>query len=505
MALRAGYYGLKRFERNKLLDLAASIPADISPDNPIAGKNDVLATVDLLKDTTGWTGKNKLPNLLSSGTDSAGVTYTKNADGSVSMSASTISANTDRAIYDTRDTGVVNFLKGQSLVLYKGLEDTNVKMLINAYQDNSYVKTIVDLENGVVSQPFVLDYVGYNCVRITVYVKSTADLTTPKTIYPMICEKSVYDISPAYEPYHASVEDWYWSENAKTGAHNFLNTEKFETGAKDGITSTIRPDKGISLTGTPTIQSGTISFRNYGTILKAGTYKYKLNKKPKGSCIVGVNDNTSGLGNYKILAELRTNMTEISFTVTDEDLASKPYVFCELCVHSSAGTIDEVYYPQILLNEDTFGGFMPFAMTNRELTEMATTKDVTVTAGTDVTVNANTHVYSKAGVVTGSLRLEIGATLTAGATIATLGVKPKGTTYAIAIDNTDASVIPIIIGTNGAVQLFASFVPTEGHQLLIPISFIDDPGAVTNREISAEPEVKETKKATKKKVIKEEE
>lgn len=59
MALRAGYYGLKRSIKNKLTLLAASMPADISPDNPIAGKNDVLAGINLLGNTVGWIGKNR--------------------------------------------------------------------------------------------------------------------------------------------------------------------------------------------------------------------------------------------------------------------------------------------------------------------------------------------------------------------------------------------------------------------------------------------------------------
>ena len=336
-------------------------------------KADKSSVISALDDTVGWVGQNKIPfpyNL--SDVSGSGITFTADANGVVDADGTTSGVS---SLYFSRRDGVA----GNKMLLPAGTwkvvggKSSNAYLSVGCTENNAYKLIGTDTGNGFV---FTLTEPTYIQISLDIYNTTVSH----EKISPMVSTKEQYDLSPTFKPPHESVEDWYWSENAKTGVHNFLNTEKFETGTKDGITLTVRPDKGISLTGTPTIQSGTIFFRNYGTILKAGTYKYKLNKNPKGSCVVGVNDSISGLGNYKVLTTLTTNMTEISFTVTDEDLASKPYVFCELGVHYSAGTIDEVYYPQILLNEDTFGGFMPFAMTNRQLTDAVTPKKLEETS-----------------------------------------------------------------------------------------------------------------------------
>ena len=121
------------------------------------------------------------------------------------------------------------------------------------------------------------------------------------------------------------------------------------------------------------------------------------------------------------------------------------------------------------ISDDTY---VPYAMTNRELTEIAQEKNVTITAGENITVNSNTSVRCKNNVVAGSMRLEIGATLSAGATIATIDVKPKSTVYSVAVENASGNAMPIVIGANGNIQLFGAYVPTNGHHLIIPVSYI---------------------------------
>lgn len=97
--------------------------------------------------------------------------------------------------------------------------------------------------------------------------------------------------------------------------------------------------------------------------------------------------------------------------------------------------------------------------------------DVTVTPEEDITVHANTKVYEKGKYISGSLRLEIGTTLTAGSALVTLSKSSKGTVYTLGVDTSDGSIIPLICGTDGKVYLFGSFVPTSGHTLLIPINY----------------------------------
>ena len=501
MALRAGYYGLKRFERNKLLDLAVSIPADIGPDNPIASKSDISATVDLLKDTTGWLGGNELPSdIVNLGTSGSGVVEkTLATDANAIAFVGEIKSNTD---YVVKAEGGNRFRV--ALATVKPANGTAV----NIIYDNASVRNH-SFNSG-----------AYNYIYLLADYQGTGTL---ETIKPMLLTEEQYKLNPAYRPYHGTVDEVKADKTEVQTSISLLDDTVGWVG-KNKMNAKFKNSEAPNIVVTPHYgANGLLEYVNLNgnnpdgekiliqfaarldgdLILPNGNYKFSIGVSNENIKLqVGRNSSGPTSGSFVLLATSSYGDSDLSFT------QDQPYGLTVQIFAKANSTFDNVkVYPMVCTTEQYAlnPSYRPY---HESVEEMLATKDVTVTAGTDVTVNANTHVYSKTGIVSGSMCLEIGGTLTAGATIATLGVKPKGTTYAIAIDNTDASVIPIIIDTNGAVQLFASFVPTEGHQLLIPISFIDDPGAVTNREISAkiEPEYKyQAKKNNQKKVIKEEE
>lgn len=179
MALRAGYYGVKRRIWEALQATTAKNVQDIT---------------DIWSNNTIMGAKNLLPNNLVT-TSSQSVTFTHDADGGISLSG-TAGANVDAAIYDTRDSG--ELWRGLTLIVSKGLDNANIKILVNAYTDTTYVKTLVDLDSGTESAPITIDYSGYNRVRVTAYVKSGTN-TTGKKIYPMF--RLATDPDDTYAPY----------------------------------------------------------------------------------------------------------------------------------------------------------------------------------------------------------------------------------------------------------------------------------------------------------------
>ena len=138
MALRAGYYGLKRFERNKLSILAASTPADISPDNPIAGKNDVLASIDLIDDTVGWVSKNLFITKNGSGTTDSGLTESE------------VEIIATRITKDTIDAPYINGLNITAKdISAKEITGKNIKSSTNSWYINDSGSFQLGGSNGI--------------------------------------------------------------------------------------------------------------------------------------------------------------------------------------------------------------------------------------------------------------------------------------------------------------------------------------------------------------------
>lgn len=207
MALRAGYFGLKRFEKNKLSVLAASMPADISPDNPIAGKNDVLATVDLMKDTTGWIGGNECVNNAVSKTEN-GVTWAVNADKSISAYGQPtegdayIDVNSEANVSANGVAWICNGCPSG------GANDKYYSQLRLSNPNGTWYGARIDTGNGyqlTEAEVTANVKIQYRCV-----IPSGAPAipqSSPIVFRPMIISPEQYALNPSYRPYHESVEE----------------------------------------------------------------------------------------------------------------------------------------------------------------------------------------------------------------------------------------------------------------------------------------------------------
>ena len=461
----------------------------------------VTATVDLLKDTTGWLGGNECVNNAVSKAEN-GVTWTVNADKSISAYGQPIEGD---AYIDVNSganvsaNGVAWICKGCPS---DGGNDKYYSQIRLGNPDGTWHGARTDTGNGyqlTTAEVTANVKIQYRCV-----IPSGAPAipqSSPIVFRPMIISPEQYALNPSYRPYHGSVE----AELAKKAStadvaaiaevipSSATSSNKVATAADVTATVDLLKDTtgwtGKNLLrlpyseGTNTRNGITWTVNSDGTITANGTSTadevfsvYDGNTLPRDiplTVVGGVSNNlylyVNGRKNgqwVKTYVEQRGEPKE--FTILSTDDVDEIYVRLRINANQ---TVNNLVFYLMICRSDEYAFAPTYEPYHESVEEMFATKDVTVTAGTDVTVNANTHVYSKAGVVTGSLRLEIGATLSAGATIATLSAIPKNTTYAIGIDNTDKSVIPIIIGNNGAVQLFGGFIPTSGNQLLIPIAY----------------------------------
>lgn len=276
MALRAGYYGLKRSLKDKLFNLAASTPADIGPDNPIAGYNDVAASINLLDDTVGWTGKQKItfPYYQIAPTFTRdGVTYTTDDKGVITATsngqAATGSAEAQLHGRLNTPTYVPMYLPIGKYVISPLCEDSDIRIQA-ATTYNSAFSGLSEYVYGTDVGYFEItantnsDYkLEDGSVLCAIYIasKNSTKVWNNIKIFPIICLEKLFKLSPTYEPYHASVAETLESligDELSTTGLTYTNCEYVAGGyviSGNICTVNIRvkatADAGISINGLP--------------------------------------------------------------------------------------------------------------------------------------------------------------------------------------------------------------------------------------------------------------
>lgn len=198
MALKAGYYGVKKNILDELEQLDGILPAGVSKDNKLATAGDINASVTLLDDTVGWIGKNMFMVTATNHTKNDVIFTIDN--GVVELSGTStgdINVGSDNGTLGT----ISGLTVGETYILSGcpegGSSDTYRLVIRNDTTTSEYY---VDTGNGI---EFTAKDVTY-----TVYIRANSGINlTGKIFKAMISKRKVYVYSPIYEPYHESVED----------------------------------------------------------------------------------------------------------------------------------------------------------------------------------------------------------------------------------------------------------------------------------------------------------
>lgn len=406
-------------------------------------QNNVKANTQLISESIwGENGKNLLkPNREVGYTQEInGVTYIVNDDYSITGDG-TASAGANLS-----NVSSVYLQAGEEYILSGGEN-------LQFYYKPNYTKLNI---NASVPRRFIAPETGEYQAYFLCSNGTTLDNVT---IYPMLRKANILD--PTYEPYHPSVKDSMFprEEQRVLGAKNLLKNEGVRKVA-DGITYTINADGTITADGTATAD------------VLLGIKRHFDGKDFNGMILSGCPAG-GGISTY----DMYMCMEQSPYTHYADDHGNGAYVNCPTTVDCqivirirNGQTVNNLVFKPMLSFDG--GEFVPYAMTNKELTDVVKEKIVNVTAGENVTVNANTSVRCKSNIVAGSIRLEIGTTLSASAIIATIDVKPKSTVYAVAVENNGGASMPVVIGANGNIQLFGAYIPTSGNHLIIPVSYV---------------------------------
>ena len=342
------------------------VPSGASISNKLATASDVNAKISW-DDASKSVKKNLLnPNDLKASDTIYGVTLTKQSDGSMAI-ANTANA-TNVIQLNIGGTGLIKLSDGN--YTYSVGRTMTVKV-VGARISGDY-NTFAQSDSGTVD--FTADsslYKGYY-IQIGV-VNGTA---YSGYIYPMIRYASVGD--DTFVPYIPdNTELMTWTANEVLGAENLFAS--FVSESKNGMEFTVDSDGVVDVDGQPS--ANYVNIKSVFT-LKKGTYT-----------VSGV---PSGFGTNKMVIALY-DMNNVQIAVDDgsgavftlsADTRLQGYVY----VYQAYGDFDHVkVYPMINLGT-VARAFVPYAMTNRELTEVVETDLTEYVNTTNFTVGTGGYV-----------------------------------------------------------------------------------------------------------------
>ncbi len=368
----------------------------ISPDNgtTIYNLKDIEARKRvpevLLKDTVGWTGKNLIRHPYSeTSVTKNGVNFTYNAtDGSVTLQG-TATAAIDYYLFphNTQYPYRQEFLKRKDLVLSGGYSDS----IFLSFWNIDGLGAAAQSKGSERAFSFTNENANFNCV---IHVNNETVISEPITIHPMLRDASITD--DTFEPYHESVEEVVGdirAEQRVLGAKNLCES-RCPTSTSYGITCTKNNDGSYTISGVNNgVDASTIridqSSAGGSDNLKSYNGRYTISL---------LDGSGNAVENLRII--LMQNSTWVSQLGTSYDGVGKSTAnvnltdcFILISVQKNADfTTPVTVYPMLRLASDPDDTYVPYAMTNREITEELTVQKSAVTdivSGASISNNHN--------------------------------------------------------------------------------------------------------------------
>lgn len=245
----------------------------------------------------------------------------------------------------------------------KGVQNNNVTLLVEAYNNNTWVKVLSSESYTVAESKFTVDYSNYNNLRISIRIKSGVTLSNVD-VKPMI--RLATDPDSTYEPYAATNQQLTGliSNDFANGAVNLcptiITSQTVDTGGTN-VTIVVNSDGTFTVNGTVTNSTNINVTDVLVNFLKAGK-RYKLSGSPSGSSNSTYRLYISATGGEA------DNGNGYEFTL--EQLANGARV--RLALFAGAILSNVVFKPMITLadmpNSD-YNHYVPYAMSNKEITD----------------------------------------------------------------------------------------------------------------------------------------
>ena len=296
------------------------------------------ATETELRDTVGWTGKNRLPYPYkdTTKTSTTGVTFTVNSNGSITIDTG------GSATSGTADFKLWGAWASISEVLPSGnytatINNTNSNITLTAVYNSTTLATGTD--NLSISAP---DGISYLMIRVA----SGATISNV-TIYPMLRKAAITDST--YEPYHASVKQTLRDAEVIEGKNLLANNAP--SGRYANIDYTRNSDGSLTLNGTASANNGEYTF----DILTLQPGRYILSKSGRSDGYFQVVDDP-------VTQELyAAGTSDAAFT-----LSTTTRLRFRFRVLSGAVFSNATFYPMLRRADDGDGTYVPYYRTTEQ-------------------------------------------------------------------------------------------------------------------------------------------
>lgn len=383
MSLRAGYRGFKKvinglkiFRPGVLgIDLGTGLTVDASGKLNVTGDLEdyapnIIANTKLIKDTVGWSGKNKCPRF--SNYSQANVVFTVDGNGVVDI---TTSAAASANVWNVIDSGLPVLENGKKYKVSGLGTSTNQDGYVVGDNNGADYVYVHDDGNG---GEFTYDS-SKPLKKIQIGLRSGQTASHTK-LSPMLCDADILDAT--YEPYFGSTA-FPRSEQTVLGAKNWFNIDAPIVTTSQNTTDTITSSKtGSSLRVTNSVEGAekwayytgfslpqnTDIIATFGLIYTSGKAKLVVDGSTDGSNWIEIkqSNNITENGDYSL-----------SFN-TGNYTKFRARFYCTIDISETG----DVTYTNIVfkLASDTDTTYAPYAMTNRELTNSAADQKTAINA-----------------------------------------------------------------------------------------------------------------------------
>jgi len=398
-----------------------------------------------------------------------GITFTVNNDGTVTLNG-TASADIYMP-YMSRTK--LNLIQGEKYILSGCYKQTGLQLSLYPNVPNNPTYR----DNGDGAQ-FTCEYptADYGCIN---FIKSGTVLNNV-VFKPMLRLASIADAT--YEPYIPdNTELMRYSDNAILGAKNLL-PNKATSQTVNGVTFTVNSDGSIKVNGTASALI-LLSISNKGVFSAESGIDYILSGSPINSSGIqlGLRDSNGAKELYSVGGRVTDTGSGAKFNIDDlywvADLTHKvnledTYVMIRIPPNEALNNV--VFKPMIRLATDTDDTYVPYAMTNRELTEELTVQAASITTPIQ-TQEWILHYVKKYGkVVEAVVTMKLGENVSAWGTIAQIptGFRPSAGQYpqVVGIKGDYTSFINLQIAPSGDVQTAGAL--TSGTTIRFDATYI---------------------------------
>lgn len=346
--------GTELTQRNKLQFKGAVVSDDETNDETIVDIDPTLRDAEVIE------GKNLLnPNNYSpSGTESYGVTYTVNADGSVKANGTADASHVSGFSLLAGKGSDLQWLNGKKINGCTGgsVNTFSINVVLAQSPWTTYLSQTEDDEviSGIPNDT--------SSIQVLIRVQKSVPVNN-KVFYPMISVDG-----GDYEPFYVPVKDAMLrrSEQRVLGAKNLLENNA-TTRTIDGITLTVNSDKSITANGTRSSATNVLYLQLMNKVeLPSGKYIYS--GCPSGGAIntyhqmvnIYNSDDTFNRSEYDIGSGVEFNVQN----------GQKVSLYAPRIATEFTDTVTNLTFkPMLRLASDPDNTYVPYAMTNRELTE----------------------------------------------------------------------------------------------------------------------------------------